>query len=74
MLYREDLCNTPVHRQVYEQVRITLGQTLLSNPLSLEEINGVLIMSDHVVSACTLTRLEAGRKIVLTTSGRVRVH
>ncbi|KAK8097839.1 uncharacterized protein PG998_013325 [Apiospora kogelbergensis] len=47
ILYREDLCGTPAHRQVYEQVRITLGQTLLSSPLNLEEINAVLIMSDH---------------------------
>lgn len=62
MLYREDLCNTPVHRQVYEQVRITLGQTLLSNPLSLEEINGVLIMSDHVVSTRSPARRGLRRK------------
>ncbi|KAI0129693.1 hypothetical protein BJ170DRAFT_284705 [Xylariales sp. AK1849] len=47
VLYREDLCGTPMHRQVYEQVRITLGQTLLSSPLNLEEINAVLVMSDH---------------------------
>ncbi|KAK8014017.1 hypothetical protein PG990_007313 [Apiospora arundinis] len=47
ILYREDLCGTPAHRQVYEQVRITLGQTLLSSPLNLEEINAVLVMSDH---------------------------
>ncbi|KAI1846429.1 hypothetical protein JX266_007634 [Neoarthrinium moseri] len=47
-LYREDLCGTPIHRQVYEQVRITLGQALLSSPLNLEEINAVLVMSDHV--------------------------
>ncbi|KAK6206608.1 hypothetical protein LQW54_007560 [Pestalotiopsis sp. IQ-011] len=47
ILYREDLCGTPMHRQVYEQVRITLGQALLSSPLNLEEINAVLVMSDH---------------------------
>lgn len=47
LLYRDDLCGTPLHRQIYEQVRITLGQTLLSSPLNLEEINAVLVMSDH---------------------------
>ncbi|KAK6082232.1 C6 zinc finger domain protein [Seiridium cupressi] len=47
ILYREDLCGTPMHRQVYEQVRITLGQALLSSPLNLEEINAILVMSDH---------------------------
>ncbi|KAH6644938.1 hypothetical protein BKA67DRAFT_125189 [Truncatella angustata] len=47
VLYREDLCGTPMHRQVYEQVRITLGQALLSSPLNLEEINAILVMSDH---------------------------
>ncbi|ORY61657.1 uncharacterized protein BCR38DRAFT_38056 [Pseudomassariella vexata] len=46
-LYRDDLCGTTTHRGVYEQVRITLGQVLLSSPLSLEEINAVLLMSDH---------------------------
>jgi hypothetical protein len=49
ILYREDLCGTPIHRQVYEQVRITLGQALLSSPLSLEEINATMVMSDHAV-------------------------
>lgn len=49
ILYREDLCGTPMHRQVYEQVRITLGQALLSSPLNLEEINAILVMSDHAV-------------------------
>ena len=49
ILYREDLCGTPMHRQVHEQVRITLGQALLSSPLNLEEINAILVMSDHAV-------------------------
>ncbi|KAI1074763.1 hypothetical protein F5B20DRAFT_562293 [Whalleya microplaca] len=47
IVYRNDICGTLMHRQVYEQVRITLGQALLSSPLNLEEINAVLIMSNN---------------------------
>ncbi|KAI0017980.1 hypothetical protein F4780DRAFT_753370 [Xylariomycetidae sp. FL0641] len=47
IVYRPDICGSTVHRQVYEQVRITLGQALLTSPLNLEEINAVLIMSDN---------------------------
>ncbi|KAI1341230.1 hypothetical protein F5Y15DRAFT_28516 [Xylariaceae sp. FL0016] len=45
--YREDLCGGPHHRQVYEQVRNTLGQALLSSLLNMEEINAILIMSNN---------------------------
>ncbi|KAI0007557.1 hypothetical protein F4779DRAFT_591311 [Xylariaceae sp. FL0662B] len=47
IVYRDDICGTLVHRKVYEHVRITLGQALLSSPLNLEEINAVLIMSNN---------------------------
>ncbi|CAJ2504750.1 Uu.00g121440.m01.CDS01 [Anthostomella pinea] len=47
IVYRDDICGTALHRQVYEQVRITLGQALLSSPLNLEEINAVLLMSNN---------------------------
>ncbi|KAI1134587.1 hypothetical protein F5Y05DRAFT_406387 [Hypoxylon sp. FL0543] len=50
IVYRDDICGTPMHRQIYEQVRITLGQALLSSPLNLEEINAVLIMSNNANS------------------------
>lgn len=50
IVYRDDICGTPMHRQIYEQVRVTLGQALLSSPLSLEEINAVLIMSNNANS------------------------
>ncbi|KAI1654927.1 hypothetical protein F4813DRAFT_368893 [Daldinia decipiens] len=48
--YRSDICGSSMHRQMYEQVRITLGQALLSSPLNLEEINAVLIMSNNANS------------------------
>ncbi|KAI5856670.1 hypothetical protein GGS23DRAFT_607980 [Durotheca rogersii] len=47
IVYRDDMCGHPVHRQIYEQVRVTLGQALLSSPLNLEEINAILIMSNN---------------------------
>ncbi|OTB00490.1 hypothetical protein M426DRAFT_324265 [Hypoxylon sp. CI-4A] len=50
IVYRDDICGTQMHRQIYEQVRITLGQALLSSPLNLEEINAVLIMSNNANS------------------------
>ncbi|KAI0836525.1 hypothetical protein F5Y06DRAFT_273686 [Hypoxylon sp. FL0890] len=50
IVYRDDICGTPMHRQIYEQVRVTLGQALLSSPLDLEEINAVLIMSNNANS------------------------
>ena len=36
-----------MHRQVYEEVRMTLGQALLSSPLTLAEINAVFLMSNN---------------------------
>ncbi|KAI0844224.1 hypothetical protein F5Y00DRAFT_249176 [Daldinia vernicosa] len=50
IVYRSDICGSSMHRQIYEQVRITLGQALLSSPLNLEEINAVLIMSNNANS------------------------
>ncbi|KAK7750723.1 hypothetical protein SLS62_007274 [Diatrype stigma] len=50
IIYREDLCGTPMHRQIYEEVRITLGQALLSSPLALDEINAVFVMSNNANS------------------------
>ncbi|KAL7622613.1 hypothetical protein AAE478_008126 [Parahypoxylon ruwenzoriense] len=50
IVYRDDICGTQMHRQIYEQVRVTLGQALLSSPLNLEEINAVLIMSNNANS------------------------
>ncbi|KAI0173048.1 hypothetical protein GGR52DRAFT_369858 [Hypoxylon sp. FL1284] len=47
IVYRHDICGTAMHRQIYEQVRVTLGQALLSSPLNLEEINAVLLMSNN---------------------------
>ncbi|KAI0021563.1 hypothetical protein F4780DRAFT_283774 [Xylariomycetidae sp. FL0641] len=36
---------TMVHRQIYEQVRLTLGQVLIASPLPLAEINAVAILA-----------------------------
>ena len=36
-----------MHRQIYEEVRMTLGQALLSSPLTLAEINAVFLMSNN---------------------------
>lgn len=34
-----------VQRQVYQQVRLMLGQALMASPLPLDEINAILLMS-----------------------------
>ena len=34
-----------IQRQVYQQVRMMLGQALLASPLPLDEINAILLMS-----------------------------
>ncbi|KAI0811318.1 hypothetical protein GGR55DRAFT_95256 [Xylaria sp. FL0064] len=47
VVYRDDICGTTLHRQMYEQVRITLGQALLSSPLDLDELNAMFIMSNN---------------------------
>lgn len=41
----EDWPAISIRREVYKQVRSTLGQALLSSPLPLHEINAVLLMS-----------------------------
>ncbi|KAI0401103.1 hypothetical protein F4802DRAFT_442762 [Xylaria palmicola] len=47
IVYRDDICGTPLHRQIYEQVRITLGQVVLSSPLNLDDLNAMFIMSNN---------------------------
>ncbi|KAI0535030.1 hypothetical protein GGR58DRAFT_515663 [Xylaria digitata] len=50
VVYRDDICGTPLHRQMYEQVRIALGQALLSSPLDLDDLNAMFIMSNNANS------------------------
>ncbi|TGJ86614.1 hypothetical protein E0Z10_g2171 [Xylaria hypoxylon] len=50
VVYRDDICGTPLHRQMYEQVRVTLGQALLSSPLDLDDLNAMFIMSNNANS------------------------
>lgn len=64
---REDWPAVDVRRQVYERVRLTLGQALLASPLPLDEISAILLMSVYsnqspgwvrrhvIVSECSLT-------------------
>ncbi|KAI0155095.1 hypothetical protein GGR57DRAFT_511532 [Xylariaceae sp. FL1272] len=47
IVYRQDLVGTPLHRQIYEQVRVTLGQAVLASPLEMEDINAMFIMSNN---------------------------
>ncbi|KAI1267903.1 hypothetical protein F5Y18DRAFT_442302 [Xylariaceae sp. FL1019] len=47
IVYRPDLVGTPLHRHIYEQVRITLGQAVLASPLEMEDINAMFIMSNN---------------------------
>ncbi|KAM5380918.1 hypothetical protein ACJZ2D_003227 [Fusarium nematophilum] len=49
IIYRQDLFGAAVHRKIYEHVRISLGKILLSIPLTLEDIQGVLLMSENVM-------------------------
>ncbi|KAJ8119885.1 hypothetical protein O1611_g10511 [Lasiodiplodia mahajangana] len=47
IVYRDDICGTTLHRQIYEQVRITLGQAVLCSPLDLDDLNAMFIMSNN---------------------------
>ncbi|GAP92232.1 putative C6 zinc finger domain-containing protein [Rosellinia necatrix] len=47
VVYRDDICGTPLHRQMYEHVRITLGQAVLCSPLDLDDLNAMFIMSNN---------------------------
>ncbi|KAI1735646.1 hypothetical protein F4680DRAFT_434664 [Xylaria scruposa] len=47
VVYRDDICGTPLHRQVYEQVRLTLGQAVLCSPLDMDDLNAMFIMSNN---------------------------
>ncbi|RYC53673.1 hypothetical protein CHU98_g12537, partial [Xylaria longipes] len=47
VVYRDDICGTPLHRQIYEQVRITLGQAMLCSPLDMDDLNAMFIMSNN---------------------------
>ncbi|KAI1750717.1 hypothetical protein F4782DRAFT_240824 [Xylaria castorea] len=47
VVYRGDICGTPLHRQMYEQVRITLGQAVLCSPLDMDDLNAMFIMSNN---------------------------
>ncbi|KAI1172199.1 hypothetical protein F4777DRAFT_521815 [Nemania sp. FL0916] len=47
IVYRDDICGTALHRQIYEQVRITLGQAVLCSPLDLDDLNAMFIMSNN---------------------------
>ncbi|KAH7144155.1 hypothetical protein B0J13DRAFT_622729 [Dactylonectria estremocensis] len=49
IIYRGDIFGAAVHRKIYEHVRISLGKILLSIPLSLEDIQGVFLMSENVM-------------------------
>lgn len=53
IVYRDDICGTQLHRQVYEQVRITLGQALLCSPLDLDDLNAMFIMSNNANTPST---------------------
>ncbi|KAF7554847.1 hypothetical protein G7Z17_g2589 [Cylindrodendrum hubeiense] len=50
IIYREDLFGTATHRKIYEHNRISLGKVLLSVPLTLEDIQGVFLMSENVMA------------------------
>ncbi|KAH6976435.1 hypothetical protein BKA56DRAFT_488152 [Ilyonectria sp. MPI-CAGE-AT-0026] len=49
-IYRDDIFDTPMHRKIYEHVRISLGKILLSIPLTIEDIHGVFLMSENVMA------------------------
>ncbi|KAI1760021.1 hypothetical protein GGR53DRAFT_526626 [Hypoxylon sp. FL1150] len=66
IVYRDDIRGTPLHRQIYEQVRVTLGQALLSSPLNLEEINAVLIMSNNASSPSSLLTSYCAKQSMLS--------
>lgn len=55
IVYRDDICGTQLHRQVYEQVRITLGQALLCSPLDLDDLNAMFIMSNNANTPSTVS-------------------
>ncbi|KAL5601028.1 hypothetical protein BROUX41_005857 [Berkeleyomyces rouxiae] len=50
MTYVPDLYATSLHQRVYEKVRLSLGQILLTSPLHLEEIQGIFLMSNNATA------------------------
>jgi hypothetical protein len=56
IVYRGDICGTLLHRRLYEQVRMTLGQALLSSPLDLEDLNAMFIMSNNANSPSSVCK------------------
>ncbi|KAI2633283.1 hypothetical protein GGS21DRAFT_519878 [Xylaria nigripes] len=47
VVYRDDIYGTSLHSQMYEQVRVILGQVALSSPLDLDDLNAMFIMSNN---------------------------
>lgn len=54
IVYRDDIRGTQLHRQVYEQVRITVGQAVLCSPLDLDDLNAMFIMSNNANTPSTV--------------------
>ncbi len=52
-----------MHRQMYEEVRITLGQALLSSPLTLEDINAVFLMSNNANTPNNVSPIESDPRV-----------
>jgi hypothetical protein len=57
VVYHDDICGTALHRQIYEQVRMTLGQAVLSSPLDLEDLNAMFIMSNNANSPSSVSMI-----------------
>jgi hypothetical protein len=45
--YQGDMVGSLTHQKLYDRVRHALGQVLLVAPLTLEDIQGVLLMTDN---------------------------
>ncbi|PHH55225.1 Transcriptional activator of proteases prtT [Ceratocystis fimbriata CBS 114723] len=50
MTYVPEVYATSLHQRVYEKVRLSLGQILLTSPLHLEEIQGIFLMSNNATA------------------------
>ncbi|KAH6670866.1 hypothetical protein F5X68DRAFT_247418 [Plectosphaerella plurivora] len=45
--YQSDMVGGIMHKKIFDQVRTSLGRVLLLSPLTLEDIQGVLLMTDN---------------------------
>lgn len=57
--YKSNAFGTSTHRRIYDHVRLSLGQLLLSSSSTLEDIQGILLMSENLN-----TGIQVGKRFI----------